>query len=272
MAPRKVGRLWAVGDLQGCLSAFQRLLEAIHFDPTRDRLWLTGDLVNRGPQSLETLRLCYQLRDSLIAVLGNHDLHLLAVAFGGHKPKKKDTLGDLLAAPDAEDLLQWVRHLPLVHLDESRQALLVHAGLLPSWTAMQARELAAEVEAQLRSRRFTHFLEHMYGNQPDRWDDRLSGVDRLRVITNVLTRMRFVSGNGVLDMQHKGPAKQCPPGYQPWFAYPRPDAWRIFFGHWAALQGESGQTGFQALDTGAVWGGTLRALDVDRGDVVEVPA
>ncbi len=266
------GRLWAIGDLQGCLDEFQRLLAATAFDPARDRLWLTGDLVNRGPRSLETLRLCHRLRDVATIVLGNHDLHLLAVAFGGHRLKKKDTLQAVLDAPDAGELLDWMRQLPLMHFDAGRNALLVHAGILPDWSVHQALSLASEVSAALRGADYREFLREMYGNEPDRWSADLAGVNRLRVITNVCTRMRFISLAGVLDMRNKGPASQPSRGFLPWFDLPRRDSCRIFFGHWAALEGHTGQPRITALDTGCIWGGRLRAVDVDSGAVTDVLA
>jgi bis(5'-nucleosyl)-tetraphosphatase (symmetrical) len=266
------GRLFAIGDLQGCHDEFQRLLAAIAFDPACDRLWLAGDLVNRGPKSLETLRLCYQLKDVSTIVLGNHDLHLLAVAFGGHKPKKKDTLQNLLDAPDAAELCGWLRQLPLLHFDEQRNAMLVHAGILPAWSIQEALTYAAEVTATLQGKGFTEFLKVIYGNKPDHWDPKLKGHSRLRVITNVFTRMRFVSRTGALDMNNKGPASKPSAGFVPWFDCPRADSCQIFFGHWAALEGNTGKPQFRALDTGCVWGGVLRAIEVDTGMVTEVRA
>ena len=268
----EIRRTWAIGDLQGCFGAFRRLLDQIDFDPDQDRLWLCGDLVNRGPDSLATLRLCYQLRKSAVVVLGNHDLHLLAVGLAGHKLRGKDTLKDLLKADDAPVLLDWLRHCPLLHVDENRHAVLVHAGVLPGWKVREAQAYAAEVESCLQSKQHKRFLRDMYGNKPDTFSKRLRGTERLRVITNVLTRMRFINEDGQLDLQAKGVPDAPPAGYKPWFRCKRSDHWRFFFGHWAALGGETGVARFQSLDTGAVWGGTLRAVDVDSGEKVSVPA
>ncbi|MBK8970659.1 MAG: symmetrical bis(5'-nucleosyl)-tetraphosphatase [Hahellaceae bacterium] len=265
-------KLLAIGDLQGCYDEFQRLLEKARFDASLDHLWLTGDLVNRGPQSLATLRLCYQLRNVSTVVLGNHDLHLLAIAWGGHKAKKKDTLHEILEAPDADILLAWLSSCPLFHYDAGRDAALVHAGILPGWSIRDARRYSAEVSRVLQGERRKDYLAVMYGNQPERWDVELDGFDRLRVITNVMTRMRFISATGLLDMKNKGPANTGLEGFRPWFNFPRRDKTRFFFGHWAALDGESGHSQFQALDTGCIWGQSLRAVNVDTGARTEVPS
>ncbi|WP_121238792.1 symmetrical bis(5'-nucleosyl)-tetraphosphatase, partial [Pseudomonas aeruginosa] len=191
--------VYAVGDLQGCLDPLKCLLERVAFDPTKDRLWLVGDLVNRGPQSLETLRFLYAMRESVVSVLGNHDLHLLAVAHKSERLKKSDTLREILEAPDREPLLDWLRHLPLLHYDEQRKVALVHAGIPPQWSLEKARLRAAEVEQALRDdQRLPLFLDGMYGNEPAKWDKKLHGIDRLRVITNYFTRMRFCTEDGKL--------------------------------------------------------------------------
>jgi len=258
--------LYAVGDLQGCLDPLKCLLDEVRFDPAQDRLWLVGDLVNRGPQSLETLRYLYALRDSVVSVLGNHDLHLLAVAFGGAKLKKQDTLSDILAAPDRDELLHWLRHLPLIQHDAERNCVLVHAGLPPQWTLAQALSLAGEVEAVLRDDQ-THvpFLEQMYGNEPALWHDELHGQERLRLITNYLTRMRFCSPEGQLEFKSKEGLDSAPAGFAPWFSHAHRltrDV-RILFGHWAALKGRCATPNVEALDSGCVWGGDMTLLDVD---------
>ena len=194
--------VYAVGDLQGCLQPLQCLLKEVAFDPAKDRLWLVGDLVNRGPQSLATLRFLYAMRDALTCVLGNHDLHLLAVAHNRERLKKGDTLQEILDAPDRDDLLNWLRQQKLLHYDAERDTLLVHAGIPPQWTLNKALKRAAEVQDALRDdTRLPLFLEGMYGNQPNRWDKDLQGIARLRVITNYLTRMRFCSAYGSLDLK-----------------------------------------------------------------------
>lgn len=208
--------VYAVGDLQGCLDPLKCLLERVAFDPTKDRLWLVGDLVNRGPQSLETLRFLYAMRESVVSVLGNHDLHLLAVAHKSERLKKSDTLREILEAPDREPLLDWLRRLPLLHYDEQRKVALVHAGIPPQWSLEKARLRAAEVEQALRDdQRLPLFLDGMYGNEPAKWDKKLHGIDRLRVITNYFTRMRFCTEDGKLDLKSKEGLDTAPPGYAP---------------------------------------------------------
>ncbi len=260
--------LYAVGDLQGCLEPLKCLLERVNFDPAHDHLWLVGDLVNRGPQSLETLRFLFAMRGSLTAVLGNHDLHLLAVAHNIERLKKGDTLRDILEAPDRDDLIDWLRHLPLLHHDAERQITLVHAGIPPQWSLKKARKRAAEVEAALRDdARLLPFLDGMYGNEPSQWNSRLRGVTRLRTITNYFTRMRFCTADGRLDLKSKEGLGSAPKGYGPWFSHPgrKMRGQRILFGHWAALQGRCNEPGVEALDSGCVWGGALTLLDVDHG-------
>ena len=260
--------LYAVGDLQGCLEPLQCLLEQVDFQPGRDQLWLVGDLVNRGPKSLETLRFLYSIRDSLITVLGNHDLHLLAVAHNAERMKKGDTLQEILDAPDRDMLLDWLRQQPLLHHDALRNITLVHAGIPPQWTLKKARRRAAEVEAVLRNdHQLPLFLDGMYGNEPNLWDGKLRGIERLRVITNYFTRMRFCTPEGRLDLKSKEGLGCAPKGYAPWFSHPhrRMRGERIIFGHWAALEGRCSEPGVDALDTGCVWGGALTILDVDRG-------
>lgn len=256
---------YAIGDLQGCLEAFDCLLKKIDFNPDRDRLYLAGDLVNRGPDSLGTLRRVYQLRDNVQSVLGNHDLHLLAVAHGATRSKRKDTLAEILDAPDREALLGWLRQCPLLIDLPSHNATLTHAGIPPLWTLEQARRYAREVETVLNDHRCGDYFAHMYGNQPAGWDESLTGPDRWRVITNHFTRMRFVDSNGALDLTTKGEADAPPSGFMPWFKHPhRKDTdTRLLFGHWAALEGKTGIEKVNALDTGCVWGGSLTALRLD---------
>ena len=261
--------VYAVGDLQGCLQPLQCLLKDVAFDPAKDRLWLVGDLVNRGPQSLETLRFLYAMRDSLICVLGNHDLHLLAVAHNRERLKKADTLQEILDAPDRDELLNWLRQQPLLHYDAERDTLLVHAGIPPQWTLSKALKRAAEVQDALRDdTRLPLFLEGMYGNQPARWDKGLRGIERLRVITNYLTRMRFCSADGSLDLKSKEGLDSAPAGFAPWFSYAnrKTRKHKIIFGHWAALEGRCSQPNLFALDSGCVWGGAMTLLNLDSGD------
>lgn len=259
---------YAVGDLQGCLDPLKCLLDRVAFDPARDRLWLVGDLVNRGPKSLETLRFLFTMRDSVTCVLGNHDLHLLAVAHNVERLKKSDTLREIIEAPDAGDLLDWLRRQKLVHYDETRDIAMVHAGIPPMWTLAKALKRAAEVEeALLDDARLPLFLEGMYGNDPACWDSDLHGITRLRVITNYFTRMRFCKADGTLDLKSKEGADTAPPGYRPWFAHPsrKTRGQKIIFGHWAALEGKCNEPGLHALDTGCVWGGTMTLLNIDNG-------
>jgi bis(5'-nucleosyl)-tetraphosphatase (symmetrical) len=250
---------YVIGDIQGCFEALQRLLQQIAFDPARDRLWLVGDLVNRGPQSLDVLRWAVALDERLTVVLGNHDLHLLAVAEGFVPLHHQDTLQDVLEAPDRDELLVWLRHRPLVHFDEGW--LMVHAGLLPQWTVEQALSLGREVEAALRGPDYRHFLAHMYGNEPRQWRDDLTGMARLRVITNAMTRLRFCTPDGIMEFAHKGPPSRRPEGYAPWYEVPgrKSRGTPIVFGHWSA-QGLATSPEYCALDTGCLWGGALSAL------------
>ena len=255
---------YAVGDLQGCGEEFQALLAALSFDPSRDRLWLVGDLVNRGPQSLEILRTVRALGDAAVTVLGNHDLHLLAVAHTERRSKSQDTLDAVLAAPDREELLHWLRHRPLLHHDAQLGYALVHAGLAPQWDLQQAAACAREVEDTLRSDRYRQFLENMYGDEPRRWSEQLSGWPRLRFIVNCLTRLRLCTLDGAIDARHKGTLAAAPAGLVPWFKVPgrRSQSLRIVCGHWSALGYYDGD-GVLSIDTGCVWGGTLCAVRLD---------
>ncbi|MES2819511.1 MAG: symmetrical bis(5'-nucleosyl)-tetraphosphatase [Pseudomonadota bacterium] len=260
--------LYAVGDLQGCLDPLKCLLDEVAFDPHRDQLWLVGDLVNRGPQSLETLRFLYAMGDALTCVLGNHDLHLLAVAHRIERLKKTDTLREILEAPDREDLLDWLRRQKLLHHDAERDLAMVHAGIPPQWTLKKALKYAAEVEEVLRDDdRLPLFLEGMYGNEPAKWHKDLTGISRLRVITNALTRMRFCKADGTLDFKSKEGLDSAPPGFAPWFSHAnrKTRGLKLIFGHWAALEGQCDEPGLFALDTGCVWGGAMTLLNVDSG-------
>lgn len=262
---------YAIGDIQGCFTAFTKLLEVIQFDRATDFLWLTGDLVNRGPSSLETLRFVKNLGDRAQIVLGNHDLHLLARTLGGHPLKADDTLQPILAAPDRDDLIAWLRKQPLLQENKALGFIMVHAGLAPAWDAAKAAALAREVESVLQSERASDFFQNMYGNLPNQWDDGLVGWERLRCITNYFTRVRFCHPDGRLELKIKGQVADHP-DLIPWFKVPerKTAQLKIIFGHWAALNGVTGVANLYALDTGCVWGGKLTALrleDEERFDV-----
>ncbi|MDI5986767.1 symmetrical bis(5'-nucleosyl)-tetraphosphatase [Halomonas sp. M4R5S39] len=269
---------YAIGDLQGCHAEFVALLERLDFDPRRDRLWLAGDLVNRGPESLACLREVMALGEAATTVLGNHDLHLLAVARGGERVKPSDTLAEVLEAPDRERLLDWLQSRPLLMraagTPGNGETVMTHAGLPPQWSVALAADLAGELEARLASEHAGAFLERMYGNEPSRWRDDLEGIDRLRVIVNTFTRMRFIDAEGRLDFTTKEGLDSAPPGFAPWFQYPRADDPWLLFGHWAALQGRlpGCRIRAEALDTGCVWGGRLTALNLASGERVSVPS
>lgn len=257
---------YAVGDLQGCLEPLKCLLAHVDFDPARDRLWLVGDLVNRGPQSLETLRFLYGIREAVVCVLGNHDLHLLAASRKIDRLKKADTLDEILQAPDRDVLLDWVRRQKLMHYDAQRNIAMVHAGIPPQWTLKKALRHAQEVEEALRDdARIEPFLNDMYGNEPAKWSGDLRGVARLRVITNYFTRMRFCNRDGKLDLKAKEGLDSAPPGYAPWFSHKhrKTRSVKIVFGHWAALEGRCDEPGVYALDSGCVWGGAMTLLNLD---------
>ena len=261
--------IYAVGDIQGCHTELVQLLEKISFDPAADRLWLVGDLVNRGADSLQVLRLVKSLGDSAITVLGNHDLHLLAVASGTGRLHRGDTLDDILNAPDREALLDWLRNQRLLHVEGD--FVLVHAGLLPGWTVAQAAGLASEVETALRGSDYVDFLAHMYGNKPAAWDGELTGYKRLRVITNALTRMRICTDSGEMEFDFKAEQQNIPQGYRPWFDIPgraSRDA-TVIFGHWSAL-GLMVKDNAIALDTGCLWGGPLTAIRLEDREVIQV--
>lgn len=258
--------LYAIGDIQGCYERLRHVLACIGFDPEVDHLWVAGDLVNRGPDSLATLRFLRELGDATTIVLGNHDLHLLAVALGGRSLKRKDTLADVLDAPDAADLIHWLRQQHMAVFDPARNLFMAHAGLPHIWSVPQACTLACELEALIRGPQAADFFAAMYGNDPACWADDLTGMVRARVVTNYLTRMRFVRQDGTLDLLTKEGLDQAPKGYKPWFAWPRQDQVRVLFGHWAALEGRTGSERFIGLDTGCVWGGALTVMNLDTGE------
>jgi bis(5'-nucleosyl)-tetraphosphatase (symmetrical) len=252
---------YAVGDLQGCDEELRALLGRVKFSADRDQLWFVGDLVNRGPASLATLRQVYALRDNATVVLGNHDLHLLARACGADRRRSSDTLDEVLAAPDREVLLEWLLTRPLAHAQGTD--LMVHAGVVPQWTVALTLTLAAEVGAALR-RDPRALFEHMYGDEPDRWEERLAGYERLRFIINVLTRLRLCTADGRVDISLKGPPPPPPSPLRPWFEHPQRASrdMRVIFGHWSAL-GFIERPDVLGLDTGCVWGGSLTAVDLD---------
>ena len=260
--------VYAIGDIQGCHDPLLRLLDLLRFDPTADMLWLVGDLVNRGPHSVEVLRLVQDLDERAVVVLGNHDLTLLAVAAGQVKPKRKDTFHTLLDAPDRRELLDWLRRRPLLHHDPALGFTMVHAGLPPQWDLALAQRCAAELETTLRGPDYEDFLAHMFGGQPRRWREGLAGYDRLRFTVNALTRMRFCTADGALSFAEKGPPGSQEPGLLPWFAAPgrRNADLHLVFGHWAAL-GYYRAPGIYALDSGCVWGNRLTAIRLDEPGV-----
>ena len=260
---------YAIGDIQGCYAEFEQLLQQFKFDPKQDRLWLVGDLVNRGADSLQVLRRVKSLGDAAITVLGNHDLHLLAVAAGVAELHHSDTLDELLAAPDCDELLTWLRQQRMIHVQDNY--VLLHAGLMPAWDVSLAQNLAREVEQVLRGADYVTFLEKMYGNTPDHWDAALSGYSRLRVITNALTRMRICTAQGEMQFKFKGEVTDMPEGYMPWFDVPHRASANatVVFGHWSAL-GLIVQPNVIALDTGCLWGGSLTAIRLEDRKLFQV--
>jgi bis(5'-nucleosyl)-tetraphosphatase (symmetrical) len=265
--------IYAIGDVQGCDAELGALLKAIRFSADRDRLWFVGDLVNRGPESLATLRRVRALGDAATVVLGNHDLHLLAVALGQARSRVDDTLEDILSAPDRDDLLEWLRHRPLLHHDEDLNLLLLHAGLAPQWDLTTAQSCAREVEYALRQAP-KRLFEQLYGDEPARWDERLAGAARLRFAVNCFTRLRYVDADGRLALRAKGsPKKSQTQSLMPWFEAPgvRWRGPRVVFGHWSTL-GFFRNDDVVGLDTGCVWGGRLTALRLDQPDAAPVQA
>lgn len=265
---------YAIGDLQGCLDDLLRLLEVLAFDPAADRLWFVGDLVNRGHQSAETLRFVRALGDRAITVLGNHDLHLLAVASGATRPKRKDHLDGVLEAADRDELLDWLRHRPLLHHDTALGYTLVHAGLPPAWDLTRAQACAAELEACLRGPNQRRFFRHMYGDEPACWRADLRGWARLRYITNAFTRMRYCDARGCLELTAKGPPGTQPAGLLPWFQVPgrANAALNIVFGHWSTLALAPQPTpNVYPVDSGCVWRQRLTALRLEDGRYFHAP-
>ncbi|MBK7002152.1 MAG: symmetrical bis(5'-nucleosyl)-tetraphosphatase [Rhodoferax sp.] len=260
--------MYLIGDVQGCDGALQRLLDILAFSPSRDTLYILGDLVNRGPASAAVLRRMMVYGDAARCILGNHDLHLLAIAHGARSPQHNDTLEGILAAPDRAAMLDWLQHQPLARqLDiQGKTWLLVHAGVLPQWSASKTLTLAREVETLLQSPHASDFFHGMYRNTPTLWDDALTGIDRLRTIVNALTRLRFCTVQGEMEFKTKEGAAAAPDGFLPWFDVPGRATQDVVvaFGHWSTL-GRLNRDNLYALDTGCVWGGKLSALRLDVG-------
>ncbi|MGL9774071.1 MAG: bis(5'-nucleosyl)-tetraphosphatase (symmetrical) ApaH [Sodalis sp. (in: enterobacteria)] len=253
---------YLIGDIHGCYDELKIILAHVRFDPAVDMLWLTGDLVGRGPGSLEVLRLVRSLGDSVRLVLGNHDLHLLAVYAGISRNKPKDRITPLLEAPDADELINWLRRQPVLQVDEEKKLVMAHAGITPQWDLATARQCAREVEAAVKSDSYPLFLDAMYGDMPNNWSPELSGLARLRFSTNVFTRMRYCFPNGQLEMNCKDTPEKAPAPLRPWFALPGPvsERYSIVFGHWASLMGQGTPAHIYGLDTGCCWGGELTLL------------
>ncbi|CUB05077.1 symmetrical bis(5'-nucleosyl)-tetraphosphatase [Marinomonas fungiae] len=264
---------YVIGDLQGCFTPLLKLLEQIQYDPDADSLWFAGDLINRGTECLQTLRFVSSLGAKAKVVLGNHDLHLLAVAHGFATLKRGDTLLNILQASDRDELMEWLRQQPLCHYDPDFKVIMTHAGVPPCWDIEQTLRLSREVESVLRSDQLEEFLQVMYGNKPDTWSEDLTGMDRLRAITNYLTRMRFCRADSKLDLKSKEGPATARKGYAPWFLQPSklPQETRVVFGHWAALEGITNTPNIYALDTGCVWGGALTALRLDDNQRFSTP-
>lgn len=261
---------YVIGDVQGCLEALQRLLAQLRYDRGRDRLVFVGDLVNRGPQSAEVLRFVRSLGEQAVTVLGNHDLHLLAVACHQERSGRRDSFDDVLHAPDRDELLDWLAQRPLAWADPVSGALVVHAGLPPQWDREQALRLAREAEAVIAGPRAAEFYAHMYGNQPERWDETLSGWERVRFIVNCFTRLRYCHPDGRIDLEHKDTPGTQPPDLLPWFEIEgrRSAAETVVFGHWSTLGRVSWHGGrIIGLDTGCVWGGSLTAIELGSGEL-----
>lgn len=266
---------YIVGDIQGCFQELQALLDLVNFNPQRDELWLAGDLVARGPQSLETLRFVKNLGNSAKIVLGNHDLHLIAASLGYAKTKKKDLTANILSADDGPSLLDWLRRQPLIRQHPQHEFIMVHAGISPQWTPTQAIELGEEVQQYLAGEQYQTFFAHMYGDQPDYWHSNLTGFARLRFIVNVLTRMRYCYADGRLDFTNKqAPNSNTEQSLKPWFEVKGQHIGTtpIVFGHWAALMGKTARPDVIGLDTGCVWGNHLTMLRWDDQQMFSLPS
>jgi len=269
--------IYVIGDIQGCYKPLRKLLKSVNFKPGKDELWCVGDLINRGPRSLDTLRFLSDMDEAVTIVLGNHDLHFLALYHDCAGINGRHTLDKLLAAPDCGELAKWLRFKPLVYdkvlsnQQGEQHYLMVHAGVPPQWSRKKTLKLAAEVETALQGKHFRKFLTNMYGNKPDCWDDELSGQKRLRLITNYLTRMRFCTPEGKLELSSKAGLETAPDGYFPWYQFERltPETF-ILFGHWAALEGQTNRPGVYALDTGCVWGRELTMMRLEDHQLFSV--
>ncbi len=261
--------VYVIGDVQGCYSQLCRLLEKIHYDQARDILWFCGDLVNRGPESLQSLRFVRSLGDRAVTVLGNHDLHLLALFYSRQNIGKNDPLAQILSSPDRDELMEWLRFQGFVHYDEKLNFLLVHAGIHAGWDLTRVQDHARELEQALRGENYQSFLAQMYGDQPDCWSDDLTGIERLRCITNIFSRLRFYTRDGRFDFEAKGsPSLHSRHGLIPWFErnHCLERSLRVVFGHWSTLAvGQYGR--YFAIDNGCIWGGRMTALRIDTSDI-----
>lgn len=257
--------IYAIGDVQGCFDELMQLIEQISFNPEKDLLWFVGDIVNRGPNSLETLRWVKSQGNSAVVVLGNHDLHLLAAYTGAKQLKESSSLHKVLQAKDVKDLIDWLRHRSVMHYDADLNIAMVHAGLVPQWNILEARNRAVEVEKILRSDDYKEFLQHMYGNKPDLWQDSLEGWERLRMIINIFTRIRYCDNKGVVEFNEKGPPGTQAENLKPWFQIKKRKSQetKIIFGHWSTL-GHYSFDNVIATDTGCIWGGALTAVRIDN--------
>lgn len=263
---------YAIGDIQGCYEEFSRLLDLIDFRESRDRLWLLGDLINRGPDNLSVIRRVMAMGDAAITVFGNHDLHFLAVHRGGHSPGRNDTFSDLLESKHVSDISDWYRHRVFFHRDKELGYVMAHAGVPHLWGAKQALALAAEVEDVIRGAKCEAYFKQLYGDEPDVWNEKWEGMERWRIITNYFTRMRLIDEKGMLNFSHKGSLEDAPPELSPWFTLrsKNPLKQKILFGHWAALEGHTGEDCIIGLDTGCVWGRSLTSLRLDDGKMYQV--
>jgi bis(5'-nucleosyl)-tetraphosphatase (symmetrical) len=265
---------YVIGDVQGCYQSLQKLLEKIDFSNNTDKLWFVGDLVNRGPQSLQVLEFVSGLGNKAISLLGNHDFYLLALYYRAWPARPAHTLGPLLNSPKIDHYIEWLLHCPLVHIDEAKHCAMIHAGLYPLWTLEQAKTLADSVSHRLQSGDCRSLLENMYGNCPNIWSGDLTEPGRTRLIVNALTRMRYLHQDGRLDLHHKGTLHDAPGELIPWFQHKRlvlPDKMTLCFGHWASLEGECPHAQIQAVDTGCVWGKALSAYCVESAKRFSVP-